>query len=445
MKTASDRAGYAGADLRKQDLHASVADPVTDTLSFLNEVTMRFPDAISFAAGRPYDGFFDTERIFGYVRRYLDHLVEQGRTPAEIRYSLFQYGPSAGWIREHIAASLRADENIDVPPEAIVVTVGCQEAMLAATRALISGPDDVLLVTSPCYAGITGAARLLDVEVVPVRERADGFSCAGLDEAVRAERAGGRRPRAVYVMPDHANPSGSTMSLDTRRELLDLAARHDILILEDSPYRLVSPGCQVPTLKSLDRARRVIHLGSYAKTVFPGARVGFAVADQVVGDPVDGTSLLAEQIAKIKSMVTVNTPSLSQAAVAGALLSVDGRLSELNRENAAYYADTMRYVLQRLAHHFPAGRRDALGVRWNEPSGGFFLSLSVPFRTDEAALLRSAKDFGVVWTPMTYFYPGGGGDRDMRLSTSYLTHSDIDDGVARLAGFIESEAANRPP
>ncbi|TMR10881.1 aminotransferase class I/II-fold pyridoxal phosphate-dependent enzyme [Nonomuraea turkmeniaca] len=431
----------SGGPLRREDLHASVSDPVMDTMNFLNEVTLRYPDAVSFAPGRPYDGFFDTEQIFTYVRRYLDHLAAQGRSPAQVRDAVFQYGPAAGQIRELIADSLRADEGIDVPPESIVVTVGCQEAMFLALRVLMSGPDDVLLVSSPCYVGITGAARLLDVAVTAVEERASGLSCADLEAAVMAERARGRRPKAVYVIPDHSNPSGVTMPLEARRDLLELAERLDLLILEDSPYRLVSPGAQVPTLKSLDGNRRVIHLGSYAKTVFPGARVGFVVADQAVRTVDGGAGLLADELAKVKSMITVNTSPLSQAAVAGALLTSGGRISELNTETAAYYGDAMRWTLQTLETRLPAERREALGVSWNTPAGGFFLTLQVPFLAGNAALTRSAQDFGVIWTPMAYFYPEGGGDHTIRLSISYLSHAEIEEGVARLVAFIESEVA----
>ncbi|CAL9631539.1 L-lactate dehydrogenase [Streptomyces sp. enrichment culture] len=430
-----------GGGLRLTDLHASVADPVMDTMNFLNEVTLRYPEAVSFAPGRPYAGFFETEQIFGYVRRYVDHLAEQGRSPAEVRDAVFQYGPSAGLIRELIADSLRVDEDIEVPPESIVVTVGCQEAMFLTLRALMSGPDDVLLVSSPCYVGITGAARLLDVALSAIEEGENGLSCDALEAAVEAERARGRRPRAVYVVPDHSNPSGVTMPLEARRALLDLAERLDILVLEDSPYRRVSPGTQVASLKSLDRARRVIHLGSYAKTVFPGARIGFAVADQPVLAPDGSTSLLADELAKIKSMVTVNTSPLSQAAVAGALLESGGRVSELNAQTAAYYGEAMRFTLECLEREFPAERSSRLGVSWNAPSGGFFLTVQVPFRADNAALARSAQDFGVIWTPMAYFYPQGGGHHTIRLSTSYLTHADIEKGVSRLADFIESESA----
>jgi (S)-3,5-dihydroxyphenylglycine transaminase len=234
------------------------------------------------------------------------------------------------------------------------------------------------------------------------------------------------------------------MPVETRRELLDLAACQDILIVEDSPYRMVSPGPHLPALKSLDRQQRVIQLGSFSKTAFPGARVGFAVADQTVTDSAGHTGLLADELAKIKSMVTVNTPPLSQAVIAGMLLACEGRISELNTQQAAYYARAMRSTLRQLDICFPAGKRDSLRVRWNEPDGGFFLTMRVPFRADNAALARSAEDFGVIWTPMSYFYPHGGGDYSLRLSVSYLSEEDITNGITRLASFIAAEV-NRDP
>jgi (S)-3,5-dihydroxyphenylglycine transaminase len=270
--------------LRREDLHQSLSDPLLDTMNFLNEVTARYPQAVSFAPGRPFDGFFDVEQIFRSIRGYLDHLAEQGHSPAQIKDAVFQYGPAAGRIRGVIAQWLLRDENIDVAPESIVVTVGAQEAMLLALRALIRDDGDALFVASPCYVGITGAARLLDIEPVPVADREDGPHPDDLARAVRAERERGRRPRAFYVVPDHTNPSGATMSLPARHALLELAAELGILVIEDSPYRLVSPGRQLPSLKALDEDRRVVHLGSFSKTLFPGARVGFAIADQPVAD-----------------------------------------------------------------------------------------------------------------------------------------------------------------
>ena len=427
--------------LERSGLHRSLSDPVLDTMAFLNEVTGRHPHAISFAPGRPYEGLFDIADIPRHLERYVDHLAGQGRSPEQVRSELYQYGPAAGRIAELVAGSLRVEECIDVPAEAVVVTVGAQEGMLLVLRALMTGPADSLLVSSPCYVGITGAASLLDVPVVPVPEGPDGLRPAALTAAVAAERARGRRPRACYVMPDHANPSGVTIPLAVRRELLAVAAEHELLLIEDSPYRLVSAGPRTPTLKALDRTGSVIHLVSYAKSAFPGARLGAVVADQEVRQPGGGRVPLAAELARIKSMVTVNTPSLSQAVVAGMLLACGGRLSDLTAPAAEHYALALRTVVDQLGRHFPADRRQSLGVRWNRPDGGFFLTLDVGFEADEDALRRSAEDYGVLWTPMRYFHPGGGGARSIRLSVSSVPLDILAGGVERLARFVVAETA----
>lgn len=421
--------------LTRASLHASLSDPDLDSMAFLNEIADRYPDAVSFAPGRPYDGFFEVEDVFASIRTYLDSLVESGRSEQAIRSSLYQYGPSAGIIRELIAQTLCLDEGIEAPPESIVVTVGAQEAMLLVLRALFADPQDVLLVSTPCYVGIVGAAKLLGLRIATVAERPkSGLHPEDVVRAIELQRRKGLRPRALYVIPDHANPSGNTIDLATRHELLDVARQQGILLLEDSPYRLVSPGERLPTLKALDPGRVVVHIGSFAKSMFPGARVGYVVADQ----PVD-QGLLADELARIKSMVTVNTSALSQAAVAGTLIACGGRLAELNARTAAYYGENLAALLKALNEFFP--ETAAAGPKWNRPQGGFFLTLDVPFRADDAALDRSAREFGVLWTPMAYFYPGGGGEQQMRLSFSGLTPARIREGVGRLAEFIAAESA----
>ncbi|TDC75603.1 aminotransferase class I/II-fold pyridoxal phosphate-dependent enzyme [Streptomyces hainanensis] len=430
------------APLRRTDLHASLSDPVLDAMTFLNEIADRYPEAISFAPGRPHEAFYDTERLFGHLRRYVDDLTADGASPADVARALHQYGPTAGMprLRQLIAAALEVDEGIEVPPEAVVVTVGAQEAMLLVLRALFADPRDVLLTFSPCYVGITGVARLLNIPLTTLAEGDEGPDRAALDAAVRDEHARGRRPRALYVVPDHSNPTGATLSLPARRELLAFAERHGLFLLEDSPYRLVGDRPRPPTLKYLDRAHRVVHLGSFAKTLFPGARVGYVVADQRVTGADGATTLLADELTRIKSMVTVNTPSLGQAAVAGALLaSPDGGVARLAAPSAAHYAKALRLTLEQLARHFPARARSRLGVGWNAPDGGFFLTVRVAFPTGNAALVRSAEHHGVLWTPMSSFHPDGGGEHAMRLSVSGLPHERIEEGVARLAGFIEAE------
>ncbi|GAA3001014.1 PLP-dependent aminotransferase family protein [Streptomyces lactacystinicus] len=420
------------------DLHASLADPLLDAMTFLNEVTTRYPEAVSFAPGRPYEGFFEPQDVPAYLETYLAHLADRGLDRDAVRTALFQYGPTKGIINELIARTLAHDEGLTVDPAAVVVTVGAQEGMLLTLRALCAGPDDVLLVSSPCYVGVTGAARLLDLTVRPVPEGPDGGpDPAALREAARAVRAEGRRPRAFYVVPDFANPSGTSMPVPARAGLLEAAAEEGVLVVEDNPYGFFSrtPGLR-PTLKALDRRRQVVHLGSFAKTCFPGARLGYVVADQEVTGPDGRRSLLADELAKLKSMTTVNTPALSQAVIGGMLLTHDCRLRAANARATAHYAAGLDTLLRELDRHFPASVRNRLGISWTRPDGGFFAVLTVPFVADEAAMERCAREHGVLWTPMAPFYPAGGGEQRLRLSVSSLTQAQIIDGVARLAAFV---------
>lgn len=429
-------------DIALDDLHDCLSDPLLDAMTFLNEVTSRYPDAISFAPGRPYEGLFEPESIHDHLAAYTAHLRANGRTPDQVRTALFQYGRTNGEIHDLIASTLANDEGLRVPAESVVVTVGAQEGMLLVLRALFAKPTDVLLVSSPCYVGITGAARLLDIAVEPVPEGEDGLHPATVAETAESVRAGGRRPAAVYVVPDFANPSGASMAVAHRRRLLEIAAEQDLLVIEDNPYGFFTRDDVVrPTLKSLDTDRTVIYLGSFAKTCFPGARLGYVLADQEVAGPNGERSLLADQLAKIKSMTTVNTPSLSQAVIGGMLVRNGCRLRDANEDTIRFYRANLDLLLAELDRHFPADRRAALGVRWNSPGGGFFVVVTVPFPADESALATAAGEYGVLWTPMSPFYlDGQGGRHQLRLSCSYVEPDVLVEGVARLAAFINDMA-----
>lgn len=423
------------ADLRLADLHHSLSDPLLSAMTFLNEVTARFPEAISFAPGRPYEKLFDPDSIAENLAAYRDHLHAQGLDRGQVRTALFQYGRTKGQIHDLIARTVANDEGIHVPADAVVVTVGAQEGMLLVLRALFADPDDVLLVASPCYVGITGAARLLDIPLEPVPETDAGPDAGRVAEAIGRVRAAGRRPRALYLVPDFANPSGASMSVAQRERLLALAAAEGVLVVEDNPYGFFTGAdVRTPTLKALDRDRSVVHIGSFAKTCFPGARLGYVLADQRVVAADGSTSLLADALAQVKSMTTVNTPSLSQAVIGGLLVRSGCRLREANAEGIAFYRRNMALLLAELGRHFPPGS----GVRWNTPAGGFFAVLTVPFTADAAALEVSAREFGVLWTPMESFHLDGGGRDRLRLSCSYVDPEELVEGVRRLAAFIRS-------
>ncbi|WP_194911966.1 PLP-dependent aminotransferase family protein [Catenulispora rubra] len=418
---------------RREELHVAVRDPAAASMNFLNEVAARFPDAVSLAAGRPYDGFYVADDIERYLRVYRDHLASTGLSGSAVDRTLLQYGRTNGVIGDLIARTLAVDEGIDVPAEAVMVTAGCQEAMIIALRGLCAGPEDVVLAVEPCYVGFTGAARILGIEVVPVPEAADGLDPDAVLRVAREVRESGRRPRGLYVVPNFANPSGVSMPVEVRQRLLEVAAEAELLILEDDPYGLFGLEDEPrPTLKALDREQSVMYLGSFAKSVFPGARVGFLVADQVVVDGSGRRSLLAEELSTVKSMLTVNTSPIAQAVVGGVLVESQYSLRSANRAKTEFYRRNMRALLAALELEFEGDSR----MTWNTPNGGFFAVLNVPFTADEALVEVSARDYGVLWTPMGFFYAGGGGERAIRLSCSALEPPRIEEGVRRLGKLV---------
>ncbi len=428
----SGRPAGAAAELDLAGLHPALDDPALESMNFLNEVASRYPDAVSFASGRPCEEFFDIALIHRYIDSFCDYLRnELGYSEPRLSQALFQYGRTKGIVHELVARHLAVDEGIHADPEAVVVTVGCQEAMFIVLRALRRDDRDVLLAISPTYVGLTGAARLVDLPVWPVRSGQSGVDLGDLAEQAARARAAGLRPRACYVMPDFANPSGASLSTELRQQLLDVAGQEDLLLLEDNPYGTFGDGTRLPTLKALDTSRRVVYLGSFAKTGFPGARVGYAVADQRVMAGNGTFSLLADELSKIKSMVSVNTSPVAQAVVGGKLLENGCSVIKANIRETAVYASNLRQVLDGLGRRFPAA-----GLSWNAPSGGFFVVVSLPFAADDELLEYSAREHGVLWTPMSHFYGAGGGTHQVRLAYSQLTPDRIEAGLDRFAALV---------
>lgn len=426
-----EASGQRTAQLDPATLHGSLADPALTAMNFLNEVASVYPDAVSFAPGRPFEDFWDVAKLPEYLERFCAYLrTERHLDEAAVRRTLYQYGRTRGVINDLLAEHLRLDEGIAADPDSIVVTVGCQEAMFLVLRALRGDSRDVLLAVAPTYVGLTGAARLVDMPVLPVPSGVDGVDLDALLACIAEARAAGLRPRACYVMPDFANPTGFSLPLRTRRRLLEVAASEDLLLLEDNPYGLFHRGDdRMATLKAMDGAGRVVYLGSFAKTVLPGARVGYVVADQVLQG---GAGTFADELAKIKSMVTVNTSPISQAIVAGRLLECGGRLDRANAEERRHYRRNLDHLLDGLRRRLS----QLPGISWNRPTGGFFVVVTVPFVVDDERLQYSGRVHGVLWTPMLHFYGGAGGEHQLRLSCSSLDTAQIDDGLDRLTAFI---------
>lgn len=416
-------------------LNQSLFDEKMQVMNFLNEITLRYPDAISFAPGRPLERFFDVEKSISYMQSYVDYMQEhRGGDFGD----LGQYGRTNGMIGELIARLLRNDEGIQVTAQDIVVTVGCQEAMCISLLALCGNPGDVTLVADPAYIGISGAAKILGVEALPVPFDDQGLDLEKLQDQIDALAKAGKRAGVLYLSPDFANPTGLTLSLEQRQALLELTRKYQITVLEDHAYNYFCyTENRLPALKSLEGAEHVIFLGSFSKSIFPGLRLGFAVTEQKIDLPDGQTTSLSDEMSKIKSMLTVNTSPLCQAIAGGILVNNDCSLQDYTQSRRETLKGNLDAMLVALSRYFPKDSDWANQVSWTAPEGGFFLTMKLPFEVTNDDLLTSAEQFGVVWTPMSDFYMNKANSNQIRLSFSYVNHEQIDQGIANLARLIE--------
>jgi (S)-3,5-dihydroxyphenylglycine transaminase len=291
------------------------------------------------------------------------------------------------------------------------------------------------------YQGITAAARLLGIEVVAIRLRPHGPDLDQLEGVVAHLRAEGKVPRAFYTIPDFDNPSGYTTSLEARQRLAALARRENLLLIEDSPYRMLRyEGQSLPLLKSIDPGQ-VVLLGSYSKSVYPGLRLGYLTGDVPVS--LSGRTMpLSEVVSKAKSLSSINTSPVMQAVLASILIEEGHSLQSRMVRLTSYYCEKRDALLAALDRHFPSGR--PAGVRWNRPEGGFFVTLEVPFAFTMPVVEACAASAGVIIVPMSLFAFATPHDHFVRLSFSAVRLHDIDEGVSRLAGFLRSLAQSEP-
>ena len=415
-------------------LKSWLADPLLDVMNFLNEVVLRYPEAVSFAPGRPSERFFDVERSLGAAAGWVaSRASASGAAERAVWNDLGQYSRTNGLINDLIARQLAADEGIAAAPESIIVTTGCQEGMAILLLGLIDPAADALLVSDPAYIGVPGLARILGLTLIPVPTGERGLDPDAVRAGIAEARRLGRRPRALYDVPDFNNPLGTRMPLDARRALLALAREEGMLVWEDNPYGMFSyDGPPLPTLKALDEHGVVIYLGSFSKTLFPGLRLGYLVADQQVVLPTGGRVPLAAELSKVKSLTTINTPPVLQAIVGGILLATGGSLKSILAEKLPFY----RANRDRMLAELEAALGGVEGVRWNRPEGGFFLTLTLPFEFTDDDLTACARDFGVIVCPLRFFALTAGWERQVRLSFSYTDEARIDEGIGRLARFV---------
>jgi 2-aminoadipate transaminase len=370
------------------------------------------PDVISLAGGLPAPEVFPIEEF----RRAFDKvLAEQGAVA-------LQYSASEGYtpLREFLAERLTRNGTA-ASAENILITNGSQQALDLLGKIFLN-PRDKVVLEAPSYLGAIQAFDSYQAEYALVPMDENGMITAGLDELLSRETV-----KFIYALPNFQNPSGRTMSLDRRQELVEVAARHGVPIVEDDPYgELRFEGQDLPSLQSLDRDGVVIGLGTFSKILAPGLRLAW----MAIPDSLYETVLLAKQPADLHSS------TISQMAVWEVCQNgfVDRHLNTIK----AVYRERRDAMLDALETHFPAS------ARWTKAQGGLFVWAELPGEIDTRELLVEAVRQKVAFVPGQSFYADHSGQNTMRLNFSNVTPDRLHLGIERLGRAIQQRLSRVP-
>jgi 2-aminoadipate transaminase len=385
----------------------------------LLKITQR-PEVISFAGGLPASDVFPTERFREACCKVLDCQA----------YLALQYGATEGYepLREMIARHIER-YGIRARSENVLITSGSQQALDLIGKLLINAGDRVL-VEAPTYLGALQAFNVYGADYVSVPCDQDGLRT---DQLERSLRSG---PKFMYVLPNFQNPGGTTLSEGRRHELVLLADRYGIPIIEDDPYgQLRYEGEHLTPLVVLDRENlrrddgysigNVIYLSTFSKTLAPGLRLGWIVAPPEV----------ILKLVQLKQGADLHTSTFGQ--IVAYEVARDGFLDEHVKTIRRVYRERRDVMLEALAQHFPPE------VTWTRPKGGLFLWVELAPGMDAQRLFETALKENVAFVPGDSFYAPNGhpeaGRCHLRLNFSAAQPDQIREGIRRLSVAVKRQ------
>ncbi|MGF1504191.1 MAG: PLP-dependent aminotransferase family protein [Chloroflexi bacterium] len=383
---------------------------------------MAVPGIISFAGGLPAPEFFPKERIAAATQRIL--MGEQGT-------AALQYGITEGFIplRELIVERM-SRRGIELAVENVVITSGAQQALDTVGKLLVT-PGDRILVENPTYLGAIQAWNLYGADWVTIETDEQGMVPDALEAAIKAGGA-----KLIYLVPNFQNPTGITLTGERRQQIVELANRYQVPIVEDDAYGdLRYEGEDIDPLLAYD-ARvtnglkdgilhdgNVLYMGTFSKSLCPGVRIGW----------VAGPSSVIRRFVQAKQSADLHTSTFTQMVVHET--SRDGWIDEHVQMLRSVYQERRDLMMSLMEEKFPAG------TSWTQPEGGLFLWATLPEQINATELLNSAVEQLVAYVPGSPFFPNGGGHNTLRMNFSNATPEQIRVGIDRLAAVF-AEALN---
>jgi 2-aminoadipate transaminase len=374
------------------------------------------PDIISFAGGLPAPEVFPVKEF----QEACNEVLAQHGAQA------LQYSTTEGYrpLREMIARHT-SRYAVEVSADNILITSGSQQALDFLGRLFINR-GDYIVVESPTYLGALQAWNAYGAQYISVRMDEHGMI---VDELEAALRVG---PKFIYVLPNFQNPSGSTLSLERRKKLVELADKYGVPIVEDDPYgQLRYEGENIPAVVTLDAEYRgpnghdmhysgnVIYLSTFSKLLAPGLRLAWVIAPPEV----------IHRLVMTKQAADLHTSSFNQYVAYE--VGKGGFLDEHVKYIRQVYKERRDVMMEMMSEMFPPE------MRWTHPLGGMFLWGIMPEYLDAAEVLKIALERKVAFVPGAAFHANGGGANTMRINFSYSTPDTIREGITRMGTVLK--------
>ncbi len=372
------------------------------------------PDVISFAGGLPAPELFPVAQ---FAQACQDVLATDG--PAALQYSVTEgYEPLRRWVSEYLA---RVNQ-IRCTPDQVLIISGSQQGLDLIGKTLLD-PGDFVIIENPAYLGAIQAFDAYEAQYVTVATDDEGIDTNDLLRVLRETK---RRPKLLYLVPNFQNPSGLTLSLRRRRDVVAIAAEYGIPIYEDDPYgRLRYSGEQIPSLMAIAKSRNCIYMSTVSKTIAPGMRVAWLVIPE---------REVFERVVPAKQAADLHTSSFTQRAVY-AYASNTEVFEHHIAEMLPVYARRRDLMVESLERFMPDG------CSWTRPDGGLFLWARVPEEVDTEALLALASRSKVAFVPGAPFWVNRVVRNTMRLNFSNASDEMIVEGVKRLGEAVKAYLA----
>ena len=366
------------------------------------------PEIISFAGGLPAAEMFPVEAL---KQASIKVLEQQGR-------QALQYSSVEGYkpLREKIAERMNT-VGVQATGDHVLVTSGSQQGLDFAGKIFLN-EGDVVITERPTYLGAIMAFRAYCPRFVDIPMDDEGMDM----EALENELVSHERVRFIYVIPDFQNPTGKTWSISRRKQLIQLANRFNIPVVEDNPYgELRFEGERPPAVKSFDTQGRVLFLGTFSKTFCPGMRLGWTLGE---GD-------LLEKFMLVKQGADLHTNSLAQRQLNQFLedYSLDEHIAIIKD----LYRRRRDVMMESMDASFPGHSE----LTHTYPSGGLFTWVELPAHLNARDVFRAAVERQVAFVPGESFYANGGGYNTLRLNYSTMSEVNIQEGIQRLGTVLK--------